>query len=420
MSAKTNVSVRAVTAASFGNALEWYDFSVYAFFAVYISKNFFIQDDPNSALINTFILFGAGFFARPLGALIIGSYGDRVGRKAALTLTILMMAIGVGIIIVTPPYSSIGIWAPICLLIARFFQGFSVGGEIGGTASLLLEYAPENKKIYYASFLQASMAFSNILAALMGIIITGFFTYNEILEYAWRIAFIFGLLIVPVGFYIRKTIDETPEFKEVIGKVEMKKRQPMREVFKHHFGKLIVGVLFSVLWTSCVYTFIIYMPTYYMQLGFKANHVFWVSFIGNVFMVIGCLSFAIFAQRYGKYLALYLSTILMAVMPIIMLYFLVGISSFILLVFTHSVFCIIVSLFAGIAPEALSNYYPTRVRSTGLSLSYNTAAIFFAGFTPAIVTYMLKWSVYAPAFWVMFACACALIAIFFMQKSENR
>lgn len=150
--AKKQSGFKAIAAAGIGNALEWYDFSVFAFFATYISKNFFIDNDASSALINTFILFGAGFLARPLGAIIIGAYGDKMGRKAAITLTIAMMAIGTFIIFVTPPISYIGIFAPILLLIARLFQGFSTGGEIGGAAAFLIEHAPENKKYFMLLF----------------------------------------------------------------------------------------------------------------------------------------------------------------------------------------------------------------------------------------------------------------------------
>ena len=148
---------KAIAAVSVGNALEWYDFSVFAFFAVYISHSFFIEGDETSALLKTFLIFAVGFIARPLGALFLGLYGDRVGRKAALTLTIALMAIGTFIIAVAPPVWVIGAGAPLLLLVGRLFQGFSAGGEIGGATAFLVESAPKHKQAMYASWLQASM-----------------------------------------------------------------------------------------------------------------------------------------------------------------------------------------------------------------------------------------------------------------------
>lgn len=420
MSKKQN-GFKAIAAASIGNALEWYDFSVFAFFATYISKNFFIDNDPSSALINTFILFGAGFLARPLGALIIGAYGDKMGRKAAITLTIGMMAIGTFIILVTPPTSYIGIFAPILLLIARLFQGFSAGGEIGGATAFLLEHAPENKKVFYASFLQASMGVSNIISALMGIFLTTFFTESQILDYAWRFAFLFGLLIVPVGFYIRSTLEETPEFQNL--KQTHHHHNPLKTIFKHYTFKIFIGVLFSILWTSCVYTFIIYMPTYYSNdeigLKFTHNETFWVSFIGNLFLATGCVIFAQIAHKFGTYKLLFLSIILLAIVPFLVLYFLFLNPSFYVLLLTHIILCVLVSVFAGIAPAALANYYPTLIRSTALAVSYNIAAIFFAGFTPAIVNYFIRFNVHAPAYWVLLTCIAAFVGAYFMNKEKK-
>lgn len=411
---------KAVFAASVGNALEWYDFSVFAFFAVYISRNFFIDNDASSALINTFILFGVGFLARPLGALIIGAYGDKMGRKFALTLTIAMMAIGTFIILVTPPASSIGVFAPILLLIGRLFQGFSTGGEIGGAASFLLEHAPRHKRVFYASFLQASMGVSNILSALMGIALTTFFTESEILDYAWRFAFLFGLLIVPVGFYVRMSLDETPEFTH-FQKHTKHVHNPLKLLFGRYAFKMLIGVLFSILWTSCVYTFIIYMPTYYTHsfLNFTANEAFWASFLGNIFMVIGCIVFAQIAQVKGSFKMLYCSIVLLAFLPLVMLYFLFIFKNFLFLLLIQILLCTVVSMFAGIAPAALASYYPIQIRSSALAVSYNIAAIFFAGFTPAIVNYFVSYNVFAPAYWVIFACLCAVVGVYFMEKDEE-
>ena len=424
MSATKQGGFKAVAAASIGNALEWYDFSIFAFFATYISRNFFIDGDAHNALINTLIVFGSGFLARPVGAVLIGVYGDKMGRKAAITLTIAIMALGTFIILVTPPASYIGIYAPILLLLARLLQGLSAGGEIGGATAFLLEHAPKNKRLLYASFLQASMGFSNILAAMMGVLVTTFFTESEVLEYAWRFAFLFGLLIVPVGFYIRSTLDETPEFKDM-QKNRSEHHSPLKEIFSKHLFRVVVGILFSILWTSCIYTFIIYMPSAYyadvhVGLMFTRNDVFWASLIGNIFMTIGCVFFAQVAQKVGAFRLLFVGIVLLGLAPFVVLNWLFVSKDFVSLVMGHTFFCILISIFAGLAPSVLANYYPAEIRSTALAISYNTAAIFFAGFTPALMAYLVKYNALSPAYWVLFACVVGLIGTYFISKDKRK
>ncbi|PAF43428.1 MFS transporter [Helicobacter sp. 11S03491-1] len=422
---KNKLTTRAIVAAAIGNALEWYDFSVFAFFASYIAHNFFIDGDGTSALFSAFLLFGVGFIARPLGALFLGSYGDRAGRKAALTLTILLMAVGTLIIAIAPPIWFIGIGAPILLLIARLLQGFSTGGEIGGAAAFLIEYAPKEKKGVYSSWLQASMGISNILAALAGILITYFFSEKEILDWAWRLAFVFGLLIIPVGLYIRKTLDETPEFQDQIKKdpSKIKHHRPLFDLFKRYPRQLVEGILFSILWTSSVYTLIIYMPTYYTSsvvgLGFSKSESFSASFIGNIFMVIGCVVAGKLADKFGIKKILQISIVVMLVAIFPLLYWLHATPSFEHLILIHTFFCLCVAFFVGVAPVALAILYPVAIRSSGMAISYNTAAIFFAGFTPALMTWATQYSVYAPAYYLAFCCVLAFASVIFMFKEKK-
>ncbi|MFF2300484.1 MFS transporter [Arthrobacter sp. NPDC058127] len=264
VSSDTSVGRRAVVAASFGNAMEWYDFSVYAFFATYIANNFFHENDPTTALINTFIVFGAGFVARPLGAVLIGMYGDRVGRKAALMLSIATIGLGTLVIAMAPPMVFIGIAAPLLLLVGRLFQGFSAGGEIGGAAAFMIEHAPKGRQGLYSSWLQASMGISNLISAVVGFTITSVFPASTVNEWAWRIPFILGLLIVPVGFYIRHKLPETGDFESRRAQ-STGGRNPLVQLFAKHPRWLITAFLFSVMWTVCVYAFVIYLPTYYQS-----------------------------------------------------------------------------------------------------------------------------------------------------------
>ena len=404
-------------AASIGNAMEWYDFSVYAFFASYIAANFFRDEDTTTALMNTFLVFAVGFVARPLGAVLLGLYGDRKGRKAALTLTIMIMGLGVLIIAVAPTYAVLGSGAAFLLLLGRLLQGFSAGGEIGGAAAFLVEHAPADKRGVYASWLQASMAASNLLSAIVGFAITSLLSKEQIVDWAWRVPFIIGLLIVPVGLYVRRRLPETQTFEEISARVANESRfTPLKLLVTKHLGRLLAGAVFSVLWAVCVYALIIYLPTYYSApatgLGFTAQHSFLASLVGNVVMVVMCVYAGRLADQFGVQRITTIGTALMLVVPLAALMWLHASKSVTVLLIVHTILCANVALFAGCAPSILPRVYPAGVRSTGMALSYNIAAIFFAGFTPALMTWATtKVSVLAPAYWVMMAAVVCLLVL---------
>ncbi|EXI61252.1 hypothetical protein MHD_11060 [Mannheimia granulomatis] len=413
-----NSSGKAVAATSIGNALEWYDFSIFAFFAAYIGHSFFEDGNETSALVKTFLVFGVGFIARPLGAIFLGAYGDKVGRKAALTLTIGLMALGTFIIAIAPPVWVIGAGAPILLLVGRLLQGFSAGGEIGGATAFLVESAPTHKKATYAAWLQASMGISNILAALAGWSVSSLFSPEEINQWAWRLPFIFGLLIVPVGFYIRKTLHETEEFTTL--QQQKTEKTPLLDIVSKYPSHLIAGILFSILWTVCVYTLIIYMPTYYASpnvgLGFQRSDSFLGALLGNIFMVIGCLLSGRLADKVGPYKILIFAIIVLMAGSYPILAWLHANPTVNNLIIAQSLFCIMVSIFAGVAPSVLANFFPVRIRSTGMSITYNIAAIFFAGFTPALMAWATNLNKFAPSFYLAITGVIALIGLVWMRK----
>ncbi|MGC2033280.1 MAG: MFS transporter, partial [Steroidobacteraceae bacterium] len=314
---------RAIVATSIGNMLEWYDFTVYALFAGYIAGNFFPGDDKNTRLLKTFLVFGLGFVVRPLGAVLIGNYGDRAGRKSALTLTILLMAAGTGIIALSPTYAAIGIGAPLLLLLGRVLQGFSAGGEIGGATAYLLESAEPAQRGRVASWLEASMGMANILGALAAFSVTALLSTSEVQAWGWRIPFIFGLTIAPVGLYLRRSLDETDAFQaeERQRAHAAKPKAPLLEIFRSHGRSLFVGFCVAVLWAVAVYVLMIYLPTYVQRadtFGFSAAQAFGASLIGNIPFVIGCVWFGSWSDRIGRRRSLALSAglLFVAVLPL--------------------------------------------------------------------------------------------------------
>ena len=416
---------RAVIAAATGNALEWYDFTVYALFAVYIGQNFFKNDDPTVQLIGSFMAFGLGYVARPLGAVLIGSYGDRAGRKAALTMTIMLMALGTLLIAIAPPYAAIGIGAPLLIVCGRLLQGFSAGGEIGSATAFLVEHAPPEKKGQYASWLQASMGICNVLGALVATIVTTVFTEDQVSEWAWRIPFIVGLAIAPVGLWMRATLDETPHFKQEAARAKRAgavKKTPLRQLLRECPRQLLTGVGLSVLWAAGPYSLIIYMPIYQQKtMGFSSSEAFLASFIGNFFLIGGCLISGTLSDRIGRRAMLRIgaASLLVCVYPLMM--WLQHAHTTLSLIIVQCMFCTLVSLFVGVAPAALSEIFPTAVRASGMSLSYNTAVTLLGGFAPAILTWITYTTgvAFAPALYVMAAAVVSLIAIANLPPAAN-
>jgi MHS family proline/betaine transporter-like MFS transporter len=420
---------RAIVATSIGNMLEWYDFTVYALFAGYIAGNFFPGDDANTGRIKTFLLFGLGFVVRPLGAVLIGNFGDRAGRKAALTLTILLMAVGTGIIAFSPTYAAIGIGAPLLLLLGRVLQGFSAGGEVGGATAYLLESADPKQRGRVASWLEASMGMSNILGALAAFSVTAILSVSEVRAWGWRIPFVLGLAIAPMGLYLRRTLDETEAFRAETDRRSRDARArkaPLLEIFRNHGRSLFVGFCVAVLWAVAVYVLMIFMPTYLQHpdtFNFSAQQAFGASLIGNIPFVIGCVWFGSLSDRFGRRRSLFLSAALLFVSVLPLFLWLRADPTLSTLIIVQSIVCILVASFVGVAPAALSEIFPTGVRSTGMSLVYNGDFTLFGGFAPMILTWLTQrsgGSIYSPAWYVMMAAGVAMIAIPFLGQSSKR
>lgn len=409
-------SLRKVIAGSMaGNVLEWFDFSSYAFFAAYIGANFFRTGDTVSGLISTFIVFGVGYVARPLGALYLGAYGDLKGRKATLMLTVTLMAAGTFIICFAPPIGVLGVGATILLFVGRILQGFSAGGEIGGATSYLVEKAPADQKIKIVGWLQGTMGISNALSAVIGVTITALFTNEQITQWAWRIPFFIGLLIIPVALYIRSQLSESKEFTDMQANGAGETRKPIRTLFADYWKNMVIAGLMAIVWHVSVYGLVIFGPTYYSMestgLGFTANNAFLASLLGNIAMIFACVGSAIIAQKIGFKKALTAAIIVVGIVPILGLVVLHSVPTLPVLLIVHIIICTAVSGYAGIIPSGIAQIFPTQVRSTGTSLSYNIVGIFFAGMTPAFMTWATEYTVYSTGIYVALTAVVALIAL---------
>src|SRR6516164_1611622 len=270
---------RVIIAATIGNVLEGFDFIVYGFFAVMIAEVFFPASNPTVSLLVTFGTFGLGYVVRPLGAVIIGTYTDRAGRKAGLTLSIGLMLIGTTLMVITPGYATIGIAAPIIITIARLLQGFSMGGESGSAVAFLVEHGGERRG-FSASWLPASGGIVSVIVSVFGVILTTQLSHEQLIDWGWRVPYVFGLLVGPAGLYIRSHIEETPDFL----KVERSQKVSISDLLRRHPVPLLLALGATILGASSYYM-LLYIPTY----GIKTLHLpayagFLATLVGGIIL----------------------------------------------------------------------------------------------------------------------------------------
>jgi MHS family proline/betaine transporter-like MFS transporter len=411
---------RAIIATVLGNGLEWFDFTVYSFFAVIIAKLFFPTGSELTSLLLAVATFGVGFFMRPVGGMVIGVYADKVGRKAALSLTILLMAAGTALIGLAPTYDQIGLWAPALIVVARLLQGFSAGGEMGSATAFLTEYAPPEKRAFYSSWIQSSIGFAVLLGAAVGTFVTANLSAGALHSWGWRLPFLIGILIGPVGYFIRSKMDETPAFSAVA--VEEKPDSPLAEVFRTYPRETFASFSMVVLWTVCTYVLLFYMPTYSVRtLHLPQSTGFLAGMFGG--LMIMCLSPVVgaLADRFGRrrFLSGAAALILVLVWPMFAyINRAPGLAS--LMVF-QGVFGVLIATYTGPILAAFAELFPTKVLSTGLSVAYNFAVTIFGGFAPFFITWLIAstGSNMAPAIYVMIAAAISLIGTRFVRDPER-
>ncbi|RZT29648.1 MFS transporter [Cupriavidus agavae] len=416
---------RAILAATIGNGLEWFDFTVYSFFAVIIAKLFFPTGDDLTSFLLTVATFGVGFFMRPVGAIVLGVYADRVGRKAALTLTILLMALGTAIIGLAPTYDSIGLWAPALIVVARLIQGFSAGGEVGGATAFLIEHAPDEERGAYASWQQASQGISFMLGAAMGALVINGLDQAQIDSWGWRVPFLFGLLIGPVGMYIRSHLEEPPEFeaRRAERKANKVKFSPLTQVLRDHPREVLAGLGVTILWTVCTYVLVFYMPSYAkQQLGLPLGATFQSTAICGAIILVLCPLMGMLSDRVGRKRMLSVVALAILALAYPLFHWLNVSPTTATLLQVQIVLGILLAAFTGPAPAVLAEQFPTEVRSTGLSLAYNFAVTIFGGFAPLIVTWLIEstHNKLAPAYYVIAAAAISFVALIFMHDRTGK
>jgi MHS family proline/betaine transporter-like MFS transporter len=400
-------ATRLIIAASVGNALEFYEILVYGYFAVIISKVFFPAADEAVSILVTFGTFGISFLARPVGAIFLGAYGDRKGRKRALTLSILLMTIGTGLMTVMPSYGSVGVLAPILVIAARLLQGFSVGGEFASSTAFLVEHRPDRAG-FFASWQWSSQGLAAVIATGFGVLLTTTMTPADLQSWGWRIPFGFGLLIGPVGYYIRSQLAETPEFLDA-GEAQA----PLRDLFVGQWDRLLLTIGAVVASTSSQYM-LVYMPTYAIrELHLPQTIGFIAAVAAAALQTVVVPLVGIWVDRVGQ---------IRIMAGAALLFMLTSYPAFVLLD-AHASLAVLMamvcwigllkSFFSGALPSLMAKIFPVSTRVSGMSLAYNIAVPIFGGFAPFFAQSLvdLTGSKLAPSYYMIATALLSLAAL---------
>ncbi|WJR79468.1 MFS transporter [Bradyrhizobium sp. NP1] len=398
---------RLIVATSLGNALEWFDISVYGYFAVYVSKAFFPANDPTTSLLLTFGTFGLSFLIRPIGGVMLGAYADRHGRKASLMVSIAMMTVGTLAVALMPTYASIGVLAPIAVIVARLVQGFSAGGEFGSSTAFLVEHMP-GRRGFVASWQFASQGVSGLLGSGFGALLTMMMAPADLEAWGWRIPFLFGVLIGPVGLYIRNHVEDATAPPAAKGD------SPVREVLLRQKLRVILAIGALAISTAVNYL-IVYMPTYVVKtLNLPPTVGFVAAFASGVSVTLLTPLAGIVSDRVGRttHMIAIAIVLLVTLFPVFLL--LTGHPTPTIIVLAVLLLGTLKALYFGPLAALMSELFPPATRATGLGLSYNIGVTLFGGMGPATMTWLGGFALIgelAPGYYLTAVCVLSLWAL---------
>lgn len=417
----TETRRRVVTASFIGNFVEWFDYAVYGYLAAIISSVFFPETDRQTALLATFGVFAVSFFIRPLGGFIWGHIGDRMGRRKALSLSILIMSGATFCIALIPGYNTIGILAPILLLLVRIVQGFSAAGEYAGASAFLVEYAPANKRGLYAAVVPASTAAGLLLGSLIAALLSSVLTAEELHDWGWRLPFLLAAPMGLIGRYIRTKLEDTPAFRALTAEDHTVKA-PVFAMFKTYRRQLIIATGAVLLNAVGFYVILSYMPTYLAEeLGFGAAESFLAttialaSYIGFIFLT------GIASDKFGRKRMLITASVLFILLTV-PAFMLLDTGNFLVIVLIQILLGGMLTLNDGTLPSFLAELFPTRVRYSGFAVSFNLSNALFGGTAPFMATLLigLTHSKLAPGWYLVAASVVSLVAVLFAAETSRK
>ncbi|MEJ8321886.1 MFS transporter [Kosakonia sacchari] len=415
-----NAHKRALIAGSIGNFIEWYEFAVYGFLATVIAKNFFqlAGETGLTSLILTYASFAVAFFFRPLGAMVFGRIGDRIGRKPTLIIVLVMMTLATAAIGLVPVYASIGIAAPLIITGLRILQGLFAGGEYGGAVSLMTEFAPRGKRGLYGAWQSFTVALGLLAGAGIVALLSVLLTPEALHDWGWRIPFFLALPMGVVALWLRMSMEETPSFVQ-------QQAQPATERARlsDTFKAIIMGIGRVMVWSAAGYTYLVIMPAYLqsaLHTGF--NQALLIAVISNIGFALTIIPSGILSDRIGRRAVMVIATALLLILALPLLKILQAESS------TLAIKAVVVlvagglvGMLAGPGPAMLAEMFPTRVRYTGLGLAYSLSNALFSGCAGLIITGLIKktGNVDIPAYYVMATALVSIVALMTLKKDDH-
>lgn len=415
---------RAIGASAMGNAVEWFDYGVYAVAVSYITLNFF-PSDTGSGTVWALATFALSFLIRPLGGVFWGPLGDRLGRKKVLALTIILMAASTFAIGLLPTFEQIGVLAPALLIFLRMLQGFSTGGEYGGAATFMAEYAPDKKRGFYGSFLEAGTLGGFALGSLIVLLTSLLLGHDVMVEWGWRIPFLIAGPMGLIGLYLRSKLEDTPLFREqeeqaAAAGAEAERRSVWRELFTHYWKAMLIMSGLVIALNVVNYTLLSYMPTYLEHtVHIDATVVLVVMFIGQFAMML-CVPFIGRLSDRTRRKPMWIISLVGLFVLAIPLYMLMGqglgwaIIAFVILGFLYLPQLATIS-------ATFPAFFPTHVRYAGFAITYNVATALFGGTAPMVNELLIEQTGFElmPAVYMMAACVVGLIAAFAMKDTTG-
>lgn len=413
---------RAIVSCGLGQVFEIYDFLIYAFMAAPLARAFFPSTDPVAGLLATFATFAVGFAMRPVGAVVIGAYGDRHGRRAALVVTIGLMAVATGVVGLIPSYSSWGIAAPLILVLCRMAQGFSTGGEWGGAAAFLVEYAPLERRGFISSFQQAATALGLLFATLVSYLLTTVMDPADFSSWGWRLAFLLGFVLGPIGFYLRTHVHETPAYERAVDQKAVTD-SPIRVACREFRSPLLAAFSLSIVGCVINYVFIIFLPSFaQQQLKIAASTTFLSTAVAGVIYLLLTPVMGALSDRIGRKIMFYSMSALSVLLAYPLFLLLVSYPTAGGLILAQGIASVLLTMYCGPICAMLAEMFPTRIRYTALSVSYGFAVAIFGGLAPYVCTYLTHstGNPLAPAFYVMIAGVISFIGVAFVEEGAGK
>jgi MHS family proline/betaine transporter-like MFS transporter len=406
---------RAVIAGAFGSVMEWYDLVTYGYLAQFIGHAFFPSGDSAVSLLAAFATFGVGFLARPLGGLIFGTYSDRHGRKASLLLTMILMAAATALIGFLPTYAMVGVAAPLLLVIARIVQGASAGGEGTTALAFLVEWAPRGHRGSIGSLQSVASGTGLLLGSATLSITTALLSTAEMQSWGWRIPFLIGILVGPLGLWIRRSVDETPAFRQALV-------HDTTVILAKPWVLAAKAFVFLIFWSVAYYVFLTFIPTFSQRyLHIAGKQVFLANTVALVAYIILIPVFGHLSDRIGRKPLLLLSCICFVVLPYPVFKLLLAGVSMSTYILVTLMFTALLAMYSGPAGATVAEMFPTRIRSKWLGIGYGLSVAIFGGFTPFVVTWLIRAldSPLAPAYYVIAAALIGGIFILFLKETAK-